>query len=117
MTGIISVFVLLLVFDSVQVHDTATLLVRGVEVLDATLTFSTTAADPFVAAIAFVVKQVTTCPIAKQFHPVVVELTNVSPVGRVSVTFTAPLEAPAPELDTVTVIWSLASFTVKLDGE
>ena len=104
MTGIMSVFVLLPVFDSEQVHATETLLVSGDDVLDATLTFSTTDDDPFVAAIAFVVEQVTVCPEDPQLQPDVIEFTNVNPVGSESVTVTVPLEGPTPELDVVIVI-------------
>ena len=108
---------LLLVFDSVQVHATETLLVSGEAVLAATLTVKVTVEVPEVAAIVLVVVHVITCPFGVQAdHPVPALLTNVKPAGSVSVTVIVPLLAPAPELVTVIGIVSAVSFTVKLVG-
>jgi hypothetical protein len=116
MTGIISVFVLLPVFDSEHVHETDTLLVSGDDVLDATLTTSTRVATWF-TPIVVVLEQVTVCPLAEQLQLGVFKLTNVSPAGSVSVIVTGPFVDPTPELDTEITIPSPLSFTVKLDGE
>jgi hypothetical protein len=117
MTGIESVFVLLVVTLSVQVHATDTLLVKGDDVLAATFTFRTRDDVPPELTIAFVVVHTTGfVPPAPHDHPAVGDAVNVRPVGSVSVTVTVPLLAADPPLVTVTVIVSPTSFAVKLDG-
>src|SRR5260370_546570 len=106
---------LLLVALSAQVHATVTLLVNGDPVLLATFTLSTTDdVPPF--AIAFIVVQVTICPLAMHDQPAVADPLNVSPGGNVSVTVTVPLLATDPAFETVMVNVSFTSFTVKVDG-